>query len=146
MSRPIEFRGKSIESQSKGKWAIGPLFSDPRDGRRSIWSPKTNYWTRVDPATVGQFTGLKDKNGKKIWEGDVLEKVGEDGFGANEGYKSYNETPFGSRDVATMDRFSRFWLTNELFGYEGEELESPKEWIVIGNIHDNPELIKGKEQ
>ena len=42
----------------------------------------------------------------------------------------------GETDVATMDRFPGFWLKNESFGWEGEELETPEDWVIIGNIHE----------
>lgn len=91
-------------------------------------------------------TGLTDKNGKQIFEGDVLAKQGID-YGSPEWEKyeanNYNgEEPITTikKDFCTLDKF-RFWLENEHFGWEGEDLESPEYWLIIGNIHDNPELI-----
>lgn len=92
---------------------------------------------------VMQFTGLLDKNGKDIYEGDVLVKVEID-------YDKWNdddfegETPMkrDKKDKATMDRFPCYWLQNEDFGYEGEDLEHSENWEIIGNIHENPELLK----
>lgn len=40
-------------------------------------------------------------------------------------------------DVATLDRLPKFWLKNEKFGYEGEGLEEPEDWVIIGNIHED---------
>ena len=42
----------------------------------------------------------------------------------------------GKIDIATMERFPSYWLKNESFGYEGEELEDPEDWIIIGTSHD----------
>lgn len=90
-----------------------------------------------------QWTGLLDKNGKEIYEGDVLIKRGPDWENySNETYETEPAIIEIARDVATMERFPRYWLQNESFGYEGEDLEDPEEWEIIGNIHESPELLK----
>lgn len=77
-----------------------------------------------------QYTGLKDKNDKEIFEGDIVEY---ENYFVSKGEKIY--------DVVCI-RPPRFWLENETFGYEGERLVEPSETIVIGNIFENPSLIK----
>lgn len=135
--REILFRGKRIDN---GEWVYGafcPKDSDmpfsPMVDKPSIIkldAPLDGFWFEVDPATVGQYTGLKDKNGKRIFEGDII--------------NGYTLTGVNDRRgvvVAWNELFS-VWYAGEnksLFGGLGETYE------IIGNIHDNPELLKGGE-
>jgi len=170
-----KFRGKpaieitsELEEHVKDGWVYGSLIgSDLIVGGVVDLDEKyfnTEFWMSVDPATVGQYTGLKDKNGKEIYEGDIVQKIEHDyrmpntyellpeigkefegleviDFEVDEdGFLSL--TTYGYKDVVSLDRF-RFWLKSESFGYECEDLEDPKDFVVIGNIHDNPELLEG---
>lgn len=96
-------------------------------------------WYEVDPATVGQYTGLPDKNGKKIFEGDIGSYRQTDGAKRNgdpilcTGKVVYNTKTASyavdSRDDAGCKYFDYFPI---------------KDFEVIGNIHDNPELLEEK--
>ena len=88
----------------------------------------------VLPETVGQYTGLIDKNGKKIFEGDILRWVGPDGEGGKV-YVEYAEGVFGLLSVECPD------TPPDLFA-DFEDGDQTLE--VIGNIHDNPEPLGGE--
>ena len=100
---------------------------------------------------IMQYTGLKDVAGVEIFEGDIVEWRGDlktqemrEKYGDDD---SWPESVDGwifekKRDVATMARFPKYWLKNEEFGYEGEGLVDVDDCRVIGNIHENPELLE----
>ena len=97
----------------------------------------------VDPDTVGECTGLRDKNGKLIFEGDILHIVSytcdydfKTSVGAKYGYKSglYVDGDFDGGDFHEIGFAFDYWQD------EDAEVE------IIGNIHDNPELLRGGEQ
>ena len=128
--REILFRAKRIDN---GKWVEGYYFERKdttgsiiesvivvdayeqiASGQRYVRSNLNRECFRVNPETVGQFTGLTDKNGKKIFEGDILS--------SDWGYK--DEVEFDSIMYAKLEC---------LFDEDCE---------IIGNIHDNPELLE----
>lgn len=120
--REILFRAKTTQ----GKWVYGyPLIYD--DESFSFMDSKLLNSTlpiecccvSVEDNTLGQFTGLTDKNGKKIFEGDIVK---------------WNEKEWG-RPYNELVEFDYELLTMREHDYE--------QWCeVIGNIHDNPELLK----
>lgn len=129
----IIFRGKRIDN---GEWVEGaymPHYYSTRYGKVAAIFTNDDvlcktYRFPVDPSTVGQYTGLKDKNGKRIFEGDIVK--GEDALLRDIeifGYVCFKDGSFViSDDLITHYR----WID-----YEVE---------VIGNIHDNPELMEIK--
>ena len=127
--REILFRGKRTDC---GEWLEGNLVQPFRGNQLSSCGimpkdPKAYCW-KVDPETVGQFTGLTDKNGVKIFEGDIVRAFTR----FSEIYVSsvtYHEGAF---------RFKNWSWTKFLFKFEKIE--------VIGNIHDNPEILKGGDK
>lgn len=125
MDREIKFRGKRLDN---GEWVYGFIVID-FDGTHIVWQEsREDVWTieTVDPATVGQFTGLKDKNGREIYEGDILE-----------------EYPGYYFEVVWSNEWAKFKLQWRTKGYQYPEWNRGVEMVVIGNIHDNPELLEG---
>jgi hypothetical protein len=96
-----------------------------------------------------QFICRHGKNGQEIFEGDVVAIMGSDcskcpAKDENGDCALTDEScPVVEkhRDVVTMERFPLYWLKNEFFGYEGEDLVSPDECEVIGNVYEHPELL-----
>lgn len=128
-NRIIKFRGKNVHT---GQWLYGDYH---REGKTHYITKPGDYLREyapiefiVDGTTVGQFTGLLDKNGKEIYEGDIL-GCPEDNYFLNEAVifaegcfmvkDDYTTTPVCAID--TQDR------------------------TVIGNIHDNSSLISDKQ-
>ena len=138
MNREIIFRGKSIGT---GGWLYGHLFNYGLTAPSNVpcisvcvptsWEEAYNLYA-VQPDTIGQYTGLIDKNGKKIYEGDILQ----------------DELDSRVNHIVKYDN-SRCsytgWCSLVHWNWEKGNIIS-QEWInecgktVIGNIHDNPDL------
>ena len=129
--REILFRGQTRRHGEKvrldgdkvpGHWVYGGIFQGTGD-YSVIYDINGKYAVYSD--TVGQYTGLKDKYGERIFEGDILLLDGEDGYFKLE-FDEDTARFVMIGDSVQVD-FDNFW------SYEVE---------VIGNIHDNPELLK----
>lgn len=93
----------------------------------------------IEDVVIEQATGLKDKNGKKIWEGDIVEiddKYDEYGKNAGQVYAIY----FNYGGFRCKPKYP----SSIARGDKGYWVEDGNDFIVIGNIHDNPELLEGK--
>ena len=93
--------------------------------------PNRHLQADVLPETVGQYTGLTDKNGKRIFEGDIVN--------VNTNKDALCHRYEGRNLVIRFDEYHRFVASGRL----EYPLCSHYEWEVIGNIHDNPELLEG---
>ena len=133
MNREIKFRGKAVDS---GLWVTGNAMFPDDELFNTYIIPKRGATLgkhiRVIPETVGQFTGLRDKDGKEIYEGDVI---------ANDefphfllvGY-NYDAASFCGSKTNNFNTENCYWFYNDIVMTDG--------WVVISNIYDNPELIK----
>lgn len=129
--REILFRGKRIDN---GEWVYGSFCMDAReqfnglcgvDGFIRLYDKtKGKMQTyEVDRETVGQYTGLKDKNGKKIFEGDIVKRLGDKCV------------------VKWTEEDAKFIIIGSMTKLDFS-LCFAKNLEVIGNIHDNPELLE----
>jgi uncharacterized phage protein (TIGR01671 family) len=166
--REILFRGKATHGLNAGDWIYGYYVKD-------FWMPtshgfgilpideKKGGYCEVAPETIGQYTGFTDNNGTKIFEGDILEvdvseyeEASPDEFSSLFGsipnkrytgrkikalwsveYKEHRCRGNGFYVYGINRRFNTTLTQSTIFN------SNP---VVIGNIHDNPELLKGGEE
>ena len=133
--REILFRGKRLDN---GDWVYGYyVHIGPVSCQRAYIIPEyasSLYVNEVDPSTVGQYTGLKDKNGKRIFEGDIVEGHCHSAWShrLQRCDIAYGRNGFEARNhIDGLD--SDYYTYRVLFS---------KDVVIIGNIHDNPELLE----
>ena len=124
--REVIFRGKRTDN---GEWIEGSLLGIDWCDKPSTYSiaPNTpvSVFYSVIPETVGQYTGLTDKNGVKIFEGDIVDYISSDVIG---------NPKTGTIIVEDMTDYDTMIYLNH-----SDELQ------IVGNIHDNPDILKGGE-
>lgn len=131
MKREIKFRGKDF----LGRWHYGHLHL--ATGSSSLMIQVDSFDSfGVLPETVGQFTGLLDGNGQEIFEGDIM-RIPETEFNIEIiGVVEFDRGSYVVRSFFSGTRSSLAWAVR------GRQL-GERRGVVIGNIHDKPELMKG---
>lgn len=132
--REILFKAKCLDN---GEWVEGNLFWQMYDGVTTLciqtepinandYGDIIGDWYMVDPETVCQYTGMTDKNGAKIFDGDIV---------------SYN----GSKETVYFDTSIRIPCFTTGIGFGSSTAKHPykigKRYVVVGNIHDKEEQI-----
>lgn len=152
--REILFRGKRVDNGERVEGFYVRL--DGKEHRIYTGYAETDCgdyypdWWQVEPETVGQYTGLKDKNGKKIFDGDIIRA--DNGKESSVSVVCYGEfSPRMFYDL--LEIFVRSRPKEKLVGLFIKSTKNNEEMFlsncsklieVIGNIHDNPELLKGE--
>lgn len=128
------FRGKTTGYRDNG-WREGFLLKKPgiSTAKYLIAIPNRGDAYEVDPETVGEYIGLTDKNGTKIFEGDILAR-----------YSQYHKkwivegvVKYGKFNCSCCDGVYGWYIDNG-------DIRLVEELCVKGNIHDNPELLGGE--
>ena len=154
--REILFRGKALTKpyglvEQENGWVFGvpvPIkidayMTDRIEITQCHGYDELDYWDllsedeEVDPKTIGQYTGCKDKSGKKIFEGDIVKTK----YGRRciiEWHSSRKYCGWDMMPVGTVENILHTKAPDENDLWHFENLE------VVGNIHDNPELLKGE--
>lgn len=147
------------EFLEKEQWIIGYYvlgFNEYEQPIHLIFEPtsmffshgETDGWTEIDPSTLCQCTGLKDRNGKLIWENDIL-----DGFTypyMSDGIHNYYVEVCWCDDVPSFGIYTQKYPESKVRGISAGMTElmedwNPNDWEIIGNKFDNPELLESEE-
>jgi len=129
--RTIKFRGKRVGDL---EWLVGDLIHTEQDDPEQV---SMNYWDEVDgwmnyPVhhdTVGQFTGVLDKNGEEIYEGDIVEMW-------------QGEAHHRTGIVCFVEGKYCYVVGRGVYSFFPNDEDIDELVTVIGNIHDNPELLE----
>lgn len=149
--REILFRGKRLDN---GEWVYGFLYGMTdgwENGHYFIHDWYQSLPHEVDPATVGQYTGLKDKNGQRIWEGDIVVQDCYLWFdNGRPNYRGTVEWIYSQWQViAHCINPNKGGISdgmNQGLNDDGFDDGVNSDWEIIGNIHDNPDLLKEEYQ
>ena len=146
MSRVIKFRGKFSDSHS---WVYGYYYNNCEVGvNQDIivyhdHEAGDSVHSVINSKYLGQYTGLLDKNGKEIFEGDILKRVGR-----NDIFQGSADDIPGANPINIKIEVVEIKVTNTCFGFSlspertYSERGNPATYEIIGNIYENPDLLK----
>lgn len=135
--REILFKGKKKDN---GEWIEGYLMDGGMPGEKRIfigklvigkWTVTADEFDEVDPDTICEYTGLTDKNGKKIWENDILMAHLDESYPEDAAYETVEWNVAG-------------WVAHETGRTDREYIDKfdLEHYEVVGNIFDNKELLQ----
>lgn len=125
--REILFRGQAFNKE----WIYG-FYLEDRNISCIADKNYNGYMCAVIPETIGQYTELKDKNGKKIFEGDILSCPD------STGNPNYCVVKYGEFNCTCCEGVYGWY-------FDDGDIRDCKYYEIVGNIYDNPELLKGEE-
>ena len=138
--REILFKGKKKDN---GEWIEGYLMDGGMPGEKRIfigklvigkWTVTADEFDEVDPDTICEYTGLTDKNGKKIWENDIV-------LVTNKNYCSGKiESSIGNIFITFGTWYIGGKTQDRLYSINNDTIFQNE---LVGNIFDNPELLQG---
>ena len=147
----ILFRGKDLQEQNG--WLYGYFYKSDINKREResgkatliftpdcdtfIYVPEYHNSWMVKSETVGRYTGLTDKNGTRIFEGDILIYVVDGEYDVDEKYL----VVFDDEEAAFR---TKYYCEGKYMSYD--DIIPCEQFEIIGNIHDNPELLKGEQK
>lgn len=132
--REYKFRGK----RNDGEWVYGNLVTYFNKPAIQDYAETNGEIFLVDPETVGQYTGQKDKNEKEIYEGDIVHFLDAYMYGEDGDWDECSCIGVIKWD----DSMAQFYVTNRNSMDNDDFWEQIDEFQVIGNIYENPELLE----
>jgi uncharacterized phage protein (TIGR01671 family) len=153
--REIKFRGKRIDT---GQWITGGYveWSDIRCNKYYQIVSSAGYHNDVIPDTVGQFTGLKDRNSKDIYEDDITRHYNFRSFEEIHKMKNLYQVLWGKYDASyglyfinQGKPYDAYIISPKINLYGSKSINhagTAEQFEVVGNIHDNPELLTDNNQ
>ena len=139
-TREIIFRGKRADN---GELVISDSLMQVKGQYPRLWvESDVKGWVEVLPETVGQFTGLTDKNGKKIFEGDIVVTRYSNGEICSIGDIQFDYGVFGAEWTINKEHKTMVGTWGQLHNLRRLDDDSINHIEIIGNIYDNPELLE----